>query len=291
MIYIVIPVFGRLHFTVACINSIFAQDFKKFKILIVDHSSNNETANYISDNYKKINLIRGSDKLWWTGAINLGVNFAINDSFSNEDFVLILNNDLEVNPDYLTELLRTYNENKPTIVGSTSLDFTDNEKICFIGITWNKYTAKQKVLSITNFKYSDVKKAYNYTESALLQGRGTLIPIYVFKEIGIFDDLNFPHYGADEDFSLRCKAHGFKLLVSVHAIVKSHVNATGINFKYKRQSFTLFLKSLFLINSPINLKIRYRWAKKHTPLPLPYFIIDITRIFFSYLKKALTRNE
>ena len=106
----------------------------------------------------------------------------------------------------------------------------------------------------------------------------------------MFDENNFPHYGADEDFSIRCKNKGYSLVVAVKALVKSHVTATGTNFVYQKQNLTQFIKSFNLKNSPNNLRIRYKWAKKHTPFPLSYFVIDMSRVFFSYLKKTILRK-
>ena len=287
MIFIIIPVFNRWYFTEKCLISLLKQNYLNYKIIVVDHGSTDDTFQRLKYQFPDIIVLSGDDSMWWTRAMNLGVNFVLNYSKSEDDFILTLNNDLEVNPNYLSELLKVYNENKPAIVGSTSLDFNDVEKICFIGITWNKYIAKHKVLKITNSKYSVVKELYSYTESDLLQGRGTLMPINIFEKIGLFDEINFPHYAADEDFSLRCKAIGFKLLVSVNATVKSHVSATGLNFKNKSQNIFSFFKSLFLINTPNNLKVRYKWAKKHTPYPIFYCMFDFSRIFFSYIKNSL----
>ena len=45
----------------------------------------------------------------------------------------------------------------------------------------------------------------DYVQSDLLTGRGTLIPITAFKTYGVYDAGRFPHYAADEDFSLTCK--------------------------------------------------------------------------------------
>ena len=285
MIYIIIPVFNRKIYTRACLSTLAQQSFKEYKIIVIDHGSNDGTSEMIENDFPFVILLKGDEEMWWTAATNLGVQKAIEMSVSQEDFVLTLNNDLEVNPEYLYEIFKIYEQNKPCLVGSTSVYIDNTEKISFIGSTWNKYSAKYKPNRIILETYLKVSNKLSYIQSDLLPGRGTLIPISVFKKIGFFDEINFPHYTADEDFSLRAKNIGYKLLVSINACVKSHVND---NIKIK--SIRDFYNSLFTIRSANNLKYRFRWAKKHSPITILYFIFDFIRLFGSFVKNKIKIN-
>ncbi len=289
MIFIVIPVFNRKNFTRACILSLQCQQWKAFKIILVDHGSTDGTADMIVAEFPSVILLKGNESMWWTAATNLGVKKALEISKSDTDFVLTLNNDLEVNPEYLDELLNVYETNKSCIVGSTSIDINDKNKISFIGVFWNKYTAKYKQNGLAQMPYSMLVKNILFVQSDLLPGRGTLIPIYLFKKIGLFDEINFPHYAGDEDFSLRAKNEGLKLLVSTKAIVKSHINETGINVR-NSTSFKKFLISFTSIRSANNFKHRYKWAKRHAEFTFLYFVIDVLRLFGSYFR-TLTKSH
>jgi len=273
MIFILIPVFNRWKLTNLCLTSLRNQSYKDFKVVVIDHGSTDGTSLNISIAFQEVIVIKGDETMWWAAATNIGVQYALS---SNADFVLTLNNDLIVDKDYLESLLKIYHTNKPCLVGSLTVDFKNQDNILFIGGTWNKYFAKYKA---HNKVYQSLKKLDNnfeWIESDMLPGRGVLIPIDAFHKVGVYDEIKFPHYCADDDFSLRCKSVGFNLVVSVKSIVRSYTDETNILFKFK--NFTS-------IRSPFNLQTRFNWAKKHTPIPIMYFILDIVRIITSQLVK------
>jgi GT2 family glycosyltransferase len=280
MIFVIIPVFNRWHYTKECLLSLHAQECKDFKIVVVDHGSTDETSHRLKIEFPNVIVLKGNESMWWTAATNLGVKFSLKENCSH---ILCLNNDLTVNPNYL----QTFNElikiNPHSLIGSSAVDKTNSENVIFKGIKWNKWTARYQSLA----KMKRIPEAYEepdfyYTD--LLPGRGTLVTVSAFKEIGLFDEVNFPHYGSDEDFSLRCKKKGYSLLVSKKAIVHSVVEATGLT-KIRNQGTLKYLNEIFSsIKSPLNLKRRWLWAKLHSPFPLMYFLFDFIRILISQIR-------
>lgn len=287
MIYIIIPVFNRWHYTNACLQSLLVQNFGGYKIIVVDHGSTDNTSQHIHDKYPDVLIVSGNSSMWWTAATNLGVKKALELSNPNHDFVLTLNNDLEVPENYLSELIKTYQNNQPCFVGSTSVNINNPNTIVYVGTIWDNFTAKYRSPAEVKFSYQQLTANYDFIPSDMLTGRGTLIPIKAFNNLGLYDEQNFPHYMADEDFALRGKKAGYKILVSTKAYVKSHIEATGLNFKNQDKSLGNFIKSLTSIRSANNLRYRFLWAKKHANMPLIYFSIDVLRIFGSYLKSVL----
>lgn len=287
VIYIVIPVFNRLNYTIACLKSLNKQDLKEKVIIIIDHGSTDGTSEVLKKDFPDVVLVNGDESLWWSGATNLGVKKALSLSKSDYDFILTLNNDLEVEANYLSELLSVYDTYKPCLVGSTSVDIQNPEKITFIGGTWNIYTAKHQKHKLTATSYSEVADRYNIVPAALLPGRGVLIPIKAFKNLGLYDEKNFPHYNADDDFSLRCKRNGYKILVAVKAVVKSHVEATSFSTLTKQPFLNALYTTLTSIKSPNMISARFKWARKNTPIPVLYFAFDMARIIFSFTLRQI----
>ena len=289
-IYIVIAVFNRLKFTKDCLESLQKQSYRNFQVIVVDDGSTDGTYQYLKENYPEIMILQGDGNLWWTGATNLGVKKALELSSSPDDYILTLNNDLIVADDYLAQLIHVSIQEKPCIVGSVSVNINNESKVVFAGLKWNKITAKySKPKEFTNC-YNELQSHNLFIQSDLLPGRGTLIPIDLFKQIGLFDEKNFPHYAADDDFSLRGRKSGLKLLVATNAVVKSHVEESGIKPISGTDKITRTIaglrESFGSIKSVTNLSIRYRWAKKHTPIPPLYFCIDFLRVVHSfYFKK------
>ena len=286
MIYIIIPVFNRLEHTIKCLESLDKQRYREYKIVLVDDGSTDGTYKYISKEFPSVSIVQGDGSWWWSKSTNRGIE-SILDKSAEDDLILTLNNDLTLYPDYLENLLKIYYEHKPCLVGSISVWKNDIDKIEFVGVKWNAFNASYKSVAEKEMKYQELKKQKTHISTDLLPGRGTLYPVELIKEIGLYDDVNFPQYAADEDFSLRAKNAGHKLVVAVDAVVVSDVESTGINFRYDRPSFRKFVNSLGSIRSANNLKVRYQFAKKHARVTIVYFFCDLFRIFGSFFKRYL----
>jgi GT2 family glycosyltransferase len=289
MIFIVIPVHNRKEFTRNCLSSLRGQTYKNFETIVIDDGSTDGTAEMLAIDFPEVRAIKGNGNLWWTGATNAGVDYVLeNRKTGNLDYVLTLNNDLEVPENYLETLVKTASVYKDSILGSVSVDILNPKLLSFCGVSWNEFTGRyHSKAKDYNYTYKDLVDRQQIIDSNILPGRGTLIPINVFKAIGVYDSINFPQYAADEDFSLRARRNGWRLLIPTSTYVMCYINETGVDSENVRFSFKYYKYLFFSIKSPLNLKIRYRWAMKNTRLKLIYFIVECARIFFSVSFKTM----
>lgn len=285
MIYIIIPVHNRLLFTANCLRSLEAQTYRNTKIIVVDDGSTDGTAEYVRKNFPEVILLHGTGNLWWTKATNFGVQAALEMSNSNDDYILTLNNDLEVEPDYLSILKNAAKNNPDTLMGSVSVNIQCTDEVAFAGVEWMPAIAAYKHIKNTYPSYHSLRN-HEYLHTDLLPGRGTLIPVSVFRKIGMYDDKFFPQYMADEDFSLRATSENYKLLVATQAVVYSHVDDTGLN-KQNLKGLSFLRENFTSLKSPNKLSVRWNWAKKHTKLPVLYFCMDFSRLFASHFSRML----
>nr|WKN34689.1 glycosyltransferase family 2 protein [Tunicatimonas sp. TK19036] len=280
-IFIVIPVFNKIQYTVKCLKSLTEQTYKNYQIIVVDDGSKDGTTHIINTQFPEATVLQGDGNLWWTGGTNMGVEYALKHAVDN-DFILTLNNDLEVKPDYLEQLVKVSDHNKPCLVGSVAVDNRDPEKIEFLGERRNFYTGKSDH-AVPLRPYSELVKDYDCIVSHVLPGRGTLIPSEVFRKIGIYDFEHFPHYAADHDFARRAYKAGYKLVVATKAVVISAVENTGLTYVLN-PTFKVFFSSFFTIKSPVNLKLIYYWSIRHSPLKIGYMFVSLGRICFSFIR-------
>ncbi|WP_192579139.1 glycosyltransferase family 2 protein [Dyadobacter aurulentus] len=286
MIYIVIPVFNRIQFTLECLASLSRQTYRDFKIIVVDHGSTDNTSHIISQKFPDVTVLTGDDSMWWTAATNLGIKYILQ---TDADYILTLNNDLIVGPDYMKTLADAAAENSHSLIGSVSIDIANRNRVVFCGTIWNNLTAKYSRPVDLNMSYEVLRSNYKTVPSSLLPGRGTLIPTKVFQEIGFFDDIRFPHYMADEDLSYRAAQRGYKLLVNVKSAVYSHVSATGLSNVHIKKDWRYWNDFFNSIRSPNNFTLRRNWAFRNGRIPLLYFLFDYSRIMFSQLRKLRTQ--
>lgn len=101
MIYIVIPVFNRKHFTRECLKSLQRQTNQEFKAVVVDDGSTDGTADMLRAEFPEVDVLFGDGGLFWTASVNMGIRHALK---AGADYVMTLNNDLEAS----LILLRTH---------------------------------------------------------------------------------------------------------------------------------------------------------------------------------------
>lgn len=289
MIFIVISVFNRKEFTRNCLTTLSSQTYKVHKVIVVDDGSTDGTFEMIASEYPHVHVIKGDGDLWWAGATNKGIEYVIK-SFDckEDDYILTLNNDLEIPENYLETLIDKTSVYHKAILGSVSVNINKLDEMNFCGISWNQFTGKYYLKAKDyDCSYQKLLQKRKVVDSDMLPGRGTLIPMNVFHEVGMYDSKNFPQYAADEDFSLRARKKGWQLLVPTDVCVKSYIDQTGTDIENIRFGFRTYKHLFFSIKSPLNLKVRYRWAIKNTKLKLIYFLFESIKIFISVSFKMI----
>jgi GT2 family glycosyltransferase len=273
-VYVVIPVHNRLGATKECLESLRDQIYQWFHIVIVDDGSDDGTADFLQEHYPGITILKGDGQLWWTGATNLGVEYALTVA-GRKDYILTLNNDTVLPTDYLETMMSLSRQAPTALIGSIALDSDRRTLVVDEGIRIGWFSAK-----FTKIKSTSENRVRSFYTVSVLPGRGTLIPARTFRDIGLFDAKNFPHYAADYDFSLRARKAGYTLLLHPDCYLYSKTKLTGISNIYSKVSFTAWLKSFSSIKSPNNLKIRLRFGLRHPPIFCrpTYIVCDLLRV-------------
>ena len=290
MIYIVIPVHNRRDLTRRCLTCLAVQTYPHHQEVVIDDGSTDGTSEMIRQEFPNVHLLQGDGNLWWTEATNVGIRKVqqwLGTTGTANDFLLTLNDDTEVKPDYLQTLLDTELAHFPCIVGSPSVDIAQPDKLEFAGTRMNLVLAGGHQLA-ADYGYSYATLAGKTTEvkTDSLPGRGTLIPMEVFQKVGLYDSVRFAHYMADVEFSVLASKAGYPLFISTKSVVGEHVTATGL-FLQQRPGWADFIRSFTSIRSPTNLTVRYHFAMVHSKTKLLYFVLDVARICGGFLRRKL----
>ena len=278
MIHIIIPVHNRLDLTKNCLKSIYEQSFKDWSVYIVDDGSTDGTKEYISSlENSKINYLEADGSLWWTGAIKLGISKALEIADSN-DFIMTVNNDIIFEANTINRLLDNM-ENNYTICSSLSV--SDRSEIAMSSgskvISW--------IFNITRHpfygkSYEKISKAKN-VEVDMLTGRSVIYPTKIFIEGCNFDNLNFPHYGGDSEFTNRAQRSGYKLLIVPSSIIYVNRESTGLNPLDKKLTLVEIIRSFYSIRSTNNIATKIKFSLKVPPWYArpTYMFISIIKVF------------
>lgn len=221
---IIIPIYNRLNVTkeglrhITTAVSTYVRSSSRpacIEVIVVDDGSTDGSKEWIGYNYPQIRILVGTGDLWWTGSVNMGIRYAMN-SFSNLRGIILQNDDVALEPDWLLKYIRAIEANPGCLIGCATSTLNSKDRIIYGGRMMHQWFAREKKI---NYLRERTTIGDDYTVPSFdLYGRGLFIPTSVFKDIGLFDHVRFKHRG-DMDIPLRAKKHGYKLLVSYGAIV------------------------------------------------------------------------
>ena len=202
VVSIVIPVHGKIEFTLGCLKAIQASSPKKsFEIIVVDDKSEDQTASTLGT-LRGIRVITNEKNLGFIKACNRGAEVA------KGEFLVFLNNDTQVLPNWLDELVETFRLVPDAGLVGAKLIYPDGTLQEAGGIVWNDASA-------WNYGRGDDprKPEYNYLrEVDYCSGACIMVPKELFSRLGGFDEWYAPAYGEDSDLAFRIKKVGRKVL-------------------------------------------------------------------------------
>jgi GT2 family glycosyltransferase len=266
---ILIPVFNNLGYTKKCIENLKQQlaDLPGLVsyIIIIDDGSTDGTSEWIKENHSDVYVLKGDGNLWWSGGINLGVRFALEDL--KTDYILWWNNDVLARADYfsnLNSLLHTHPET--TILGS-KIFVLNKEVIWGMGGRFDSRTGTRFMFGEQTPDNEDFRKPFDVD---WFPGMGTVIHRKVFEVTGYLDEKNFPQYHGDSDFTFRAKKAGFRLIAHPELVLYNDNSNTGLRHK---GSIVNLYRSLTSIKSNYNIKKDVRFFSLHAQSPVAYRIL------------------
>lgn len=192
--------------TSSCLLSLRGLDYPNYEIVLVDNASTDGSPDRIKAAFPGIVLIKNKENLGFAEGNNVGIRYLMSDK---TDYVLLLNNDTEVEPNFLSELVKEAERHNDTgIVGPKILFFDRPDKIWYAGGFFNAVTGK------TYHRGQNEADRGQYdlvTEVGFVSGCAMLIKRAVLEKLkGLDPDYFYSH--EDVDLCLRAKALGYKLL-------------------------------------------------------------------------------
>lgn len=283
-LYIVIPVHNRKDFTRNCLLSLQPQTVQNFKTIVIDDGSTDGTSEMIQKEFPEVTLLHGDGNLWWTGATNLGVQYALNHS---ADYIITLNDDTIAAEDLIEKMMFWTERIPDALLGAFSLD-AQTKKPVYGGEIINWKTAGSKFL-LDILKLEEWRGLH---EVSHFPGRGLLIPAEVFHKIGLFDAKHFPQAAADYDFTHRAVRAGYSLYCDYDAKLLIYPDASGDVQLRKKKSLRNYYYHLFGIKGGGNLKRFMLYAFRNCPQKYLIFflIIGLIRRIFGYPVDWLIEN-
>ena len=223
LVYIVILNWNGYKDTSELLESLYKINYADFKIVVVDNSSSQGEAEKLKINYgDKVHIILCKENLGFSSGNNVGIKYSLG---KNADYILLLNNDTIVEPNFLDILVKKLElENKVGIVAPRINYYDEPEKI------WSE-GGKISPIRGSGFAYSDkLDGEVDISDrfASFVSGCCMLIKKDVFIKVGFFDE-NYFLYTEDTDLCFRVKKNGFKICVTPASKIYHKVSNSSKN--------------------------------------------------------------
>ncbi len=286
---ILIPVFNNINYTQKCLESldtlIKSQNLEKyFTIVLIDDGSKDQTSEFVRSAYPFVHVLNGDGNLWWSGAINAGAIYAKDQLHS--DYLLLWNNDILCEDNYFRKLIDLQERlNGNQIIGSKI--YMDNtwKRTWSLGGKLNNRTG---VIYMIGYDKPDESGCSTSEEIEWIPGMGTLIPISVIDKIGLWDQVNFPQYHGDLEFTYRAYINGYKLAIDPELKIAN--DTRNSNMKHEG-SFKNLLNLFVDKRSLYNFKVNTTFINKYGvgPFKYSYLFKFYTILLLSFVKHFVIR--
>jgi len=206
---IVIPVYNQFDYTHKCLRSILEfTDGVDYEIIIADDVSSDETKD-IHKYFKNIKVVRNEKNLGFL----LNCNHAAKEA--KGEYIFFLNNDTNVQKDWLSILLKTIDNDSTIGMIGSKLVYPDGRQQEAGGIIWN---------DAEGWNYGRLdnpeKSEYSYVKEVdYISGAAIMIRSKLWKEIGGFDERYVPAYYEDSDLAFEVREHGYKVVMHPKSLV------------------------------------------------------------------------
>ncbi|MFC1848269.1 glycosyltransferase family 2 protein [Chloroflexota bacterium] len=227
--------------TVECLESLQKISYPNYKVIVVDNgSAENDVSNLRERFGDYIHLIENDRNYGFAEGNNIGMRYAL--SNINPGYILLLNNDTVVSPDFLTQLVDTAkNQGDIGIVGPKIYSYNEPNIISFIGTSidwWHVGTWPINEIDVGQF--DEVREVDVVIGCALLIKRETI------ERIGLLYAGYFAYF-EESEWCIQCQKAGYKIVYAPSAIIWHKLSATvsraeGLYLYYMTRNRFLFMR-------------------------------------------------
>ena len=192
---------NRRERTLTCLRSLFRQeDQATLEVFLVDDGSSDGTAGSVQREFPAVRIVPGTGDLYWSGGMRVAYRLAAQ---SEHDFLLWLNDDVELHPDALETMLTTHRE----LVGAGHAAAIVVGAVCDPLTHTTTYSGVSRGNSRRKMQFSAVEPNDHAQACETMHGNLVLVPKAVHQLVGNLDPA-FTHAISDFDYGLRALRHG-----------------------------------------------------------------------------------
>ncbi len=199
--------------TLACLDAVFASEAVRPRVILVDNASRESVIPQARDRYPTIDVVRNDMNLGYAGGNNVGLRIARE---AGAMHVLVLNNDAELRPDALRELVAVaQSDDRIAAVGARILRHDDPARLW---MAWGELTYRQSLVRLVGEGALDGPDYVVRRDVPWVSGCALLLTRAGLEQVGLFDEEYFA-YHEEVDWCARARELGLRVVYAPAASV------------------------------------------------------------------------
>lgn len=258
-------------FTRQCLLSLKNVSYSNYFVVVVDNASTDGSMELLRKEFEAVAYIQNQKNEGFTGGNNTGMAYALQQKV---DYICLLNNDTEVEPDFLDHLIKRIESDENIGAVQPKIFYNGRRDVLWnAGGYFNKVTGFPKVHGENqpdNEKYNRAKEVDWITGCCFLLRSATVV------EAGKLDHHYFAYF-EDVEWSFRIQATGRKLVYEPSAVI---YHEAGVSSKAKQKGKEGFLSPYaHYLNVRNHLYLLRQYAK---PIFIPSVVLGQVFKFAGY---------
>lgn len=211
LISIIIINYNQTKVTCEFIESTQCLMYPRYEIIMIDNNSDEDPTPVVSSRFPHVKIIRNEKNTGFTGGNNTGIQAA------KGEYYFIVNNDTEVTPYLLDELIEPFFDNDQIGVVSPKIRYFSHPRIIqYAGFTEvNPFTGRNKSIGL---KEEDNGQYDVPCYTAYAHGAAMMVKKEVVEKVGSLSDIFFIYY-EELDWSARIRQAGYKIFYQPTALI------------------------------------------------------------------------
>jgi len=271
LVSVIILNYNGGNFLMECISSVLKTEYSNFEIIVVDNASKDGSIKKCKEQFKNVSIIENKSNLGYCEGNNVGIREA------NGNFVVVLNPDTVVKPDWVDELLQAFKKYGDGLYQPKILSMENGN---ILGSTGN-------YIQLFGFGFArgygerdseqyDTGKSPAYASGTCLFSKKS-----IFEKLGMFDPFLFAYHD-DLDLGWRANLEGINSWYVPKSIIYHKLG--GYSFGWSNLKFFLMERNRIYC-------LLTHYSHKTFIKMLPALILVDFAVLLFYLKKGMIREK
>lgn len=241
-VLIIILCYNGIDDTLACLASLRKLDYEHADHMIVDNASTDHTAAQVRALFPEVKVIETGANLGFAAGNNVGLRFALEHDY---DYILLLNNDTEVEPNFLSALISAAESDTNIGIAGPSIVYHERPDLIWSAGGWIDWRRGCGLMIDIGERDTGRNKPIRNVD--FVTGCALLVKRDVLEQVGALDERFYMYY-EETEWCVRAAKAGFRIVHVPQALIYHKIPLNARADKpyvayYMTRNRLLFLKA------------------------------------------------